>query len=378
MKRYVSVCSLILVLSLSLSVLGACSSAADSGPSYAPSDTYWSDPADGAQGDYPAPAGDSAPAVVDPEVAQSDSAGSAGPPPILTPADSSGRRLIYTVDMQLQTTDFMSGIRLLYDTISELDGFIMSEQVNGRDLRTPERERSAHYSFRLFTDNLPEFIVTIEDNYNLLGRQLSADDITVSYAHQGFTLGDLREQEERIKNALDNDELDADEIIELENALMEVQAFIRSLEMQQSTFDDDILYSFINVQLYEVIFIEEVEEEEEEEVVLTFGEKFVQEALKSWGNFVAFLQGFAIVFIRILPTLLILGVIATATILIVRKYRAWRTTNPKKPKPAKPAYTGYQNLNNSPPYYYDPSGSYSAPSTGNTEEKDSTEEKPGE
>jgi len=385
MKRYMLVCSLILVLSLSLGVLSACSGAADSDYPYAPAadaapaDSYWPDSAGEAPGDIPAPAGDAAPAPGDPEAAPSDSAGSAGPPPILTPGDSGGRRLIYTVDIQLQTTDFMSGIRLLYNTISELDGFIMSEQVYGRDMRTPEYERSASYSFRLFTDNLPEFIVILEDNYNLLGRQLSANDVTAVYEHQGFTLGDLREQEERIKNALDDDELDDDVINELERALLEVQALIRSLEMQQSTLDDDILYSFINVQLFEVIFIEEVEEEEEEVVVLTFGERFAQEASRSWSGFVAFLQGFSIVLIRILPTLLILGVITAVTILIIRKYKTWRIANPKKPKPAKTsAYTGYQPLNNNLPYYYEPCGSHSAPNTSITETEASTDEKPNE
>ena len=383
MKRYVLVCSLILVLSLSLGFLSACSGASDSGYSYAPvpahdsapADTYVAEP----PGDYPAPAGDAAPALVDPEGAPSDSAGSAGPPPILTPSDAGGRRLIYTVDMQLQTTDFMAGIRLLYNTISELGGFIMSEQVNGRDMRNPGYERSASYSFRLFTDNLPEFIVILEDNYNLLGRQLSADEITASYEHTGFTLGDLREQEERIKAALDDEELDDDARVDLEKALMEVQAFIRSLEMQQSTMDDDILYSFINVRLYEVIFIEEEEIEEEEEVVLTFGERFLEEVLRSGNSFIAFLQGLLIVIIRILPTLLVLGVIATITILIIRKYKKWRIANPKKPKPVKTSvYTGYQPLNNDPPYYYEPGGIHSVPNTSTTDEKDTTEEKPGE
>jgi len=378
-------CSVILVLALSLGVLSACSGAADADyaalpaadkggafdsapePADVSADSYWSD------GEASAPAAD-APYIT--EEAPSDSAGSAGPPPILTPGDSGGRRLLYTVDMQLQTTDFMSGIRLLYDTISELNGFIMNEQVYGRDLRTPGYERSASYTFRLFTDNLPEFIVIIEDNYNLLSRQLYAEDVTAVHEYQGYTLGDLREQEERLKKQLDDDDLDADTITDLERALIEVQAFIRSLEMQQSTLDDDILFSFINIQLFEVIFVEE--EDEEEEVVLTFGERFLQESLKSWDGFVAFLQGFSIVFIRILPTLLILGVITVIIVLIVRKYKAWRLENPKKPKPVKPnAYTGYQNSNNTLPNYYEPGGNYSAPNTSSNVNV-SVEDKAGE
>jgi len=308
---------------------------------------------------------------------QQDSAGSAGPPPILTPSDESGRKLVYSVDMQLQTTEFMYGVRILYNTISQLNGFIMSENVRGHDLRHPEQERMAFYTLRLYTDNVPEFIVIMEDNFNLLNRQLNADDITVNYEQTGFTINDLYEEESWLLEELEDPDLEDEERRDVENALTQVRSFIRSLEMQRSVMDDDIYFSFINVQLFEVIFVEEEEEEEEKEedvVELTFGERFSNAASQSLGSFIGFGQGLLIVIIVILPTLLILAAIAVIALFIVRKYKKWRAANPKKPKeqPATAATNKtnpavYQNWNTqAQQHYYNPNTAYSNQNAQNT------------
>ena len=74
--------------------------------------------------------------------------------PILTPSQADGRKMIYTVTVYLQTTDFMQGARKLLDTVGNLDGYILSANVDGRDMRYPEVERRADYEFRVPTEQL--------------------------------------------------------------------------------------------------------------------------------------------------------------------------------------------------------------------------------
>lgn len=392
MKRCLLVFSLVLVFAL---LLGAC--AADefvAAPADALDMALWADelpaPADASDDFIFAPAesvpdfdfevADAAPAPDIPAAPSAsgrgaaDSTGSPGPSPILTPSNSNGRRLVYTVNMHLQTTDFMSGIRLLYDTISELNGFIMRETVQGRDLRTPEVERSASYTIRLYTDNLPDFIVVMEDNFNLLNRHTEADDVTASYEHAGLTLADMREHEQRLMDELGDPDLEVYEQLDLQSALAEVQSYIRNLETHLSATDDDILFSFIDLLLFEVVIPEEVEEEEEvgvEEVVeLTFGERFNNAALSSWAGFIGFGQGLLIVIIRILPTLLILGALTVVVVIIVRYIKKRRKQNPRQKRQkatGAEAHTGYQNWNNNAQWnQYNPNAGYSDPSsTGN-------------
>ena len=341
MKRCIIVCSLVLVFTL---LLASC--AADMGdsapaapapaPDFAPGDIF----------DYapePAPPPAPAPGAPSPSDWAADS-GSSVPLPILTPSDSRGRQMIYSVVMQLQTTDFREGDRLLKNTISDMGGFIVNSQYHGRDIRTPEVERSAIYTLRLPTDRLAEFIVIMEDNNNLYSLWQASDDVTVSHSHGGLTLSDLREQEARLRNALydlDPEASDSDRL-ELERALTDVQSDIRSIEAQLSMMEDDVLYSTITVHLFEVIFVEH-----EDFVELTFGERFSQQASRSWDGFVAFCQGFLIVLIRILPTLLILGVITAATVLIVRVCLKRSKAKIAQRAATRPANsTGYQNWSN--------------------------------
>ena len=379
MKRCVSMCSLVLIFALLLGVLSSCA-AAESDFAYAPA---LDAPAPAAEAPADSEWFDSAPVPAPAPAPVPDSSGASGQPslsdesaialPILTPSDSRGRRIVYTVEMQLQTTEFMAGIRKLVTTVGEMNGFIVNAYVQGHDLRTPEFERSASYTFRLHTDRLAEFIVIMEDSYNLLHFWQASDDVTMRHEHGAMTLDDLREQEARIIIELDDPDLRASDKRNLERTLADVRSSIRNFETQQATMDDDVLYSTIQVHLFEVIFVDEIEEDE-----LTFGERFSQAVSRSWAGFVAFLQGFAIFFIRALPTLVILGAITVVTVLIIRKYRAWRLVNPKKQKPVKTTtHPNYQNWSGTN-QYYDPNWNYSDPNAQNAATSETNTEKSSE
>jgi len=338
MKRFLLVCTLALIFFVFLS---SCASADYGAPVAAPAP-----PASDMAMAEPAPAPVPVPAPSAPGASDSD--GNAGVLPILTPSESGGRRLAYTVEMQLQTTDFMAGTKRLRNTIGEMDGFLINAIVHGRDMRTPEVERSASYVFRLPAENLPRFIVLMEDNYNLLYLWQASDDVTVNYAHGSVTLGDLREQEERLRNELDKENLTVSQRQNLERELADLLTSIRSIEAQQSIRDDNVLFSTITVSIFEVVFVEIIEEEE-----LTFGERFINAITRSWDGFLAFCQGFVIFLIRALPTLLILGVIALITIVIVRKCTKKSREKRKQQQAAGPVgYPGYPNWNGNVNQYY--------------------------
>ena len=339
MKRCVFVFSMVLIFTL---LLGSCAAADDMGSAPAPAPA--APPAMDAPADYAPPVAEVAPPAPAP-----DSPAVSGQPslsdessvalPILTPSDSRGRRIAYSVEMHLQTTEFMAGIRRLVSTVGEMNGYIVSAYVQGHDLRTLEFERNASYTFRLHTDRLAEFIVVMEDSYNLLYLWQASDDVTMRYEHGGLTLDDLREQEAWIIAELDNPDLRASDKRNLERTLADVRSSIRNLETQQATMDDNVLYSTIQVHLYEVIFVDETEEDE-----LTFGERFGQAASRSWAGFVGFGQGLLIVIIRMLPTLLILGAVAVGVYLIVRICVKRSNAKRKNQNATGSAnYSGYQN-----------------------------------
>jgi len=338
MKRFTLLCSLLLIFAVLLSSCAAgdmemSAPAPVPAPTAAPADAPSAPVADMDFSEMPA----QAPSAV---------GESSVPLPLLTPTDSRGRRLVYTVDLHIETTEFIPGIQKLVNTVNSMDGYVVTAQVQGRSLHAPEFERIATYVFNIDTERLAEFIVTMENNYNLVNLWQASDDITGRHTHGGLTLSDLREQEERLKEQLDNENLRQADRLNLENTLAEVQASIRSHEVQRSEMDYNVRYSTISVAISEVIFKEELPD-------LTFGERFSVAVNRSLDGFVAFLQGLVIVIISILPTLIILAVIAIITIFVIRKVKKWNETRPKKqPKKAPPIYSTHQSWNNNANWNY--------------------------
>ena len=338
MKRTISICIITLLLALMIGGCGSKMSDAAEAPARGPS----SAPSGAAQSSPAAPAG-AAPASAAPSHGapsdqannsgaqwEPDAEGGMGTLPILTPSNSRGKRYVYTLDLKLQTTSFMAGIRTLLSTIGRMDGYVESADLRGNDLHYPPHERDAEYTIRLYTERLADFVEVIEDNYNIVSLRQRGVDVTGSYEYGESAIDDFRRQEARLITALENTRLETEDRLNIEKQLAQIQSDIRYYEREQSGFDDGIFYSTINVQLFEVIFPEEVveeEEEEEEEVVIpdpTFGERFREAASRSWNGFTAFCQGLLIVLVRIAPTVLVLVVVAVVALLVYRGVRRFR------------------------------------------------------
>lgn len=173
--------------------------------------------------------------------------------PILTPSDAADRRLIYTVHLSLQTTEFLPGMRLLLDTVAEADGYLVSATVHGSDLRRPS-EKYGEFRFRVPTEQLGEFIRVVENNYNIWSLHQNMQEQTARYRQTDWTLNDLRERADQLEEILETATGNARAAAEEE--LREIQRSIRELEAAQAEIISDVIYSTVDVQLFEVIFPE--------------------------------------------------------------------------------------------------------------------------
>jgi len=123
--------------------------------------------------------------------------------PILTPSNAGDRRLVYTVSMRLQTTEFLPGMRLLLDTVAEAGGYLVTADVHGSDLNGPLTAQTAEFSFRVPTEGLAGLIFVVENNYNILHLRQDMEERTASYQRNEWSLDDLREQERQIWEELE-------------------------------------------------------------------------------------------------------------------------------------------------------------------------------
>ena len=170
--------------------------------------------------------------------------------PMLTPSNAGDRRLVYTLNIQLQTTEFLPGMRLLYDTVAQAEGYLVTADVRGYDLRAPGQiERRASFRFRIPTEQLPEFILILENNYNIWGLQQAMEERTAAYQTGGWVLGDLRAEEALLLEAIE--EAPEEEQAGLEERLARTRREIRELEAAQAIIMSDVIYSTVDIQLFE-------------------------------------------------------------------------------------------------------------------------------
>ena len=177
--------------------------------------------------------------------------------PILTPENAGDRRLIYTVDIHLQTTEFLSGMRLLLDTVADSGGYLMNASVRGSDLRAPRpTEQNAVFRFRVPTEELAHLIFVIENNYNIWNLDQDMQEQTAVYQSTDWTINDLREEEADLRELLEEANLSEEERAIVSNRLTDISRRIRELEAGQQNIMHNVIYSTVDIQLSEAFLYE--------------------------------------------------------------------------------------------------------------------------
>lgn len=235
--------------------------------------------------------------------------------PLLTPSNEEGKKMVYTVNLSLQTTTFETGTRKLLNVVGEMGGYVQSAFVEGHSLYEPDVDRFAKYTVRIPSENLAAFLTTMEDNYNLWRLEQESQDITAQHQQTDTRLADLREQEERLRAAIAEVE-DTKERLSLERQLTEVQVAISSLGASQGAMDRAVLYSTVTIQLYEVNLADISEAPED-----TFMTKLGKTTNNSLYGFIAFCQNVLLFLIAALPVFVVLAVLAAIVFLVLRFWR---------------------------------------------------------
>jgi len=175
--------------------------------------------------------------------------------PTLTPDEAGDRRLIYNVSMRLQTMDFLPRMQLLLDTVADAGGYLVHANVHGYDLNQNRTAQSAGFIFRVPTEGLGELIRVVQGNFSIISLNQNMQEATAQYQQTEWNLDDLREQEAALLEILENaDEEDDEELIATTEAeLRAVRGAIRELEASQAAITSDVIYSTVEVQLFEVL-----------------------------------------------------------------------------------------------------------------------------
>ena len=246
------------------------------------------------------------------------------------PAERPGK-IIYSADVQVETTDFDASLTKLDELVQEYGGWVESSSVNGSNYNDRSRgnvsRRSANYTLRFPYDRFDALMNSLSSLGNVPYTHTYTQNVTAQYYDVQARLTAYTAQEQRLLEMMEIAET-VEDIIILEDRLTEIRYQIESLQSTLNNWDRQVSYSTVYLDLTEV-----QEYTPEPYVQPSFGQRLLSALEDGWEGVSNFLEDLLFFLAEALPTLLLLAVISVPVVLLAR-------LGAKKRKAKKDAQTG--------------------------------------
>lgn len=239
--------------------------------------------------------------------------------------------LVYSCDMSIDVLEFDEAVDKIHDLISKYNGFIESENYNDGGSTSKwqysdiEKWKNLYATIRVPSANYDDFCKEAEEIGDMRRKNSSVQNLTTEYSDLKTTLSIYEAKEKRYLDILSEIKSEQ-EAIEVENELTSIQIEIAKIKTRMNNIENDVAYSFINLTLNEV---REYSEKPVVERTDTFGQRLKNTITRTWSGFLYFLENLLFILIRILPYILIIGIITFIIVKIV-KFFAKRSEKRKK------------------------------------------------
>lgn len=224
------------------------------------------------------------------------------------------RKLIRTFDIQIQTREFDEVTAGIQAKVQELGGYIENSSTDsGSSYYYSDYNRYSSMTVRIPSDKLDGFVENVKETSNVTNISESTEDITLNYVDVESRKLALETERDRLLELLEKAET-VEDIITIESRLSEVRYQLESYTSQLRTYDNQVDYSTVYIN------ISEVERETRVEP-----KTFWEEVSESFGNSLyglgQGLRGFAIWFLGSSPYLVLWAVIIGAVVFVVKVIR---------------------------------------------------------
>ena len=246
-----------------------------------------------------------------------DSAGNAQDTSTTVPEETAAtadRKLIKTVNMDVETREYDKLLSAVENKVTELGGYIESlDAYNGSTYYSYRSTRNANLTIRIPKDRLEEFQNTVSELGNVTSRSENVQDVTLTYVDLQSHRDALRTEQERLLQLLEQAE-SVEDIITIEQRLSDVRYQLESMESQLRSYDNQVDYSTVYLYIDEVEVYTPVEEE-------TVWERISTGFVDSLKNIGEGLKEAAIWFVIHIPYLVIWAIVIVIIILILKKIK---------------------------------------------------------
>lgn len=226
------------------------------------------------------------------------------------------QKLIKTVSMDMETKEFDTLMENIRSKVEELGGYIENSEVSGSSYYSVYESRYAWMTLRIPADKLDGFVNIVSGLGNVTSKNESVQDITLQYVDVESHKKALETEQERLLQLLEQAE-SMEDIIAIESRLSEVRYELQSYGSTLRTFDNQVSYSTVNLNIREVERVTPVVEEQ------TFLEEIQYRLSDNLYDIRQGTRSFAIWFVSSLPYLLIWAAVIAVLVLLVRKF-VWK------------------------------------------------------
>lgn len=242
-----------------------------------------------------------------------EEAGSASGSTETPQVQDTNRKLIKNVDMDVETEEFDTLLDKMEKKVDSLGGYVESSYTYNGSSYYGSNNRNASMTIRIPAEKLDDFLSEVAESSNVISRNDSVTDITLQYVDMESHKKALLAEQDRLLELMEQVET-IEDIITLESRLSEVRYQIESMESQLRTYDNQVSYSTIYLNINEVTKLTPVKEQSTWEKIST---GFV-ESLYGVGTGIL---NFIIRFIISLPYLVVWAIVIFVIVLIIKLIR---------------------------------------------------------
>lgn len=170
------------------------------------------------------------------------------------------RKLIRTVELSVETKEFDALMSAVTEQTGVLGGYIENMNTyNGSSYSGYRSSRSSSLTIRIPKDKLDGFLDTVSGISNVVRRSENVDDVTLTYVDLESHKEALKVEQERLMSLLEKAE-NLEDILIIESRLSDVRYQLESMESRLRTFDNQVDYSTVYLDISEVKELTPVEE----------------------------------------------------------------------------------------------------------------------
>ena len=224
--------------------------------------------------------------------------------------NSTNRKLIRRVYMSTETKEFDDFVAFVNGQTITYGGYIETSDVSGVSYNAYNHNRRASIIIRVPAKHLDAFVAQIGDMANIISKNESSEDVTLTYIETESRIASLEIQRDKLLAWMEDADT-VDELIQLESRLSEVRYELEYYGGILRNYDNLVEFSTITLDIREVERMTIVEPD-------TVGDRIGKGLSDNLYDIGEGIKNFIVWFVTNLPYLLIWAVIIVAVVLIIR------------------------------------------------------------